>query len=61
MTTMTVVEGCTYLFSIGHVLNEQETGYKYSILIELKNGTSHLKEHPEIRKFSFRTWPIALA
>ena len=26
--------------------------YKHSILIELKNGACHLKEHPQISKFT---------
>ena len=37
---------------IGHVLNEQGTGYEYLKSIELKNGARHLKEHPNISKFT---------
>ena len=37
-----------YFFLIGHVLNEQGTGYEYLKSIELKNGARHLKEHPNI-------------
>ena len=38
--------------TIGHVQNEQETGYEYSISIELKNGARHLKERPKISLFA---------
>ena len=31
---------------IGHVLNEQRSGYEYLKSIKLKNGARHLKEHP---------------
>ena len=34
--------------AIGHVQNEQGTGYEYSISIELKNGPHHPKGHPKI-------------
>ena len=37
---------------IGHVLNEQGTRYEYLKSIELKNGAHHLKEHPNISKFT---------
>ena len=38
---------------IGLVLNEQGTGYQYSMLIEiLKNLAPHLKEHPKISTFA---------
>ena len=37
---------------IGHVLNEQGTGYEYLKSIELKNEARHLKEHPNISKFT---------
>ena len=37
---------------IGHVLNEQGTGYEYLISTELRNRAHHLKEHPNIRKFT---------
>ena len=37
---------------IGHVLNEQGTGYEYLKSIELKNGSRHLKEHPNISKLT---------
>ena len=36
----------------GHVLNEQGTGYENLKSIELKNGARHLKEHPNISKFT---------
>ena len=35
---------------ISQVLNEQGTGYEYSISIELKNGACCLKEHPNVSK-----------
>ena len=38
--------------SIGHVLNEQGTGYEYLKSIELKKGTHHPKKHPNISKFT---------
>ena len=41
-----------HVICIGHVLNEQGTGYEYLISIELKKGASHLKEHPNISKFT---------
>ena len=41
-----------HLFTIGHVLNEQGTGHKYLKSIELKNGSRHLKEHPNISKLT---------
>ena len=37
---------------IGHVLNEQGTGYEYLKSIELKKEARHLKEHPNISKFT---------
>ena len=48
----------SYGSAIGHVLNEQGTGYEHifswyecSISIEL-NRARHLKEHPKISKFA---------
>ena len=41
-----------YQLTISHVLNEQGTGYEYSISIELKNGALYLKEHPKVSKFA---------
>jgi len=38
--------------TISHVLNEQGTGYEYLKSIELKNGTHHLKEQPNVIKFT---------
>ena len=37
---------------IGNVLNEQGTGYEYLKSIQLKNEARHLKEHPNISKFT---------
>ena len=37
---------------IGHVLNEQGTGYEYLKSIELKNWAGPLKEHPNISKIT---------
>ena len=37
---------------IGHVLNEQGTGYEYLKSIELKKEARHLQEHPNISKFT---------
>ena len=39
-------------WQIGNVLNEQGTGYEVLKSIELKNGARHLKEHPNISKFT---------
>ena len=39
-------------FVISHVQNEQGTGYEYLKSIELKYEARHLKEHPEISKFT---------
>ena len=37
---------------MGHVLNERGTGYEFLKSVELKNGARHLKEHPNISKFT---------
>ena len=47
---------CYTKSGIGHFLNEQGTGYKYLKSIELKNGARHLKEHPNISKFTKFDW-----
>ena len=37
---------------IGHVLNEQGTGYEYLKSMELKIEARHPKKHPNISKFT---------
>ena len=39
-----------YFIGIRHVLNEQGTGYQYSLSIELTDEARHLKEHPKFSK-----------
>ena len=43
---------CPFAVKIGHVLNEQGAEYRYLKSIELKNRARHLREHPNIRKFT---------
>ena len=40
------------LVLIVNYLDEQGTGYEFSISIDLTKGARHLKEHPKVSKFA---------